>query len=408
MTQILLSDFLEDAPSHLGILARAIDSTLRYSRPSLSLPAAITFLAALKCGRVFDASGIEPNIYTLAIAPTGYGKSQVQKCLEDLLAELKIDLMGREPASDAGLLRSLREKPRQMLCYDEFGLTASEYATGKSGHKSLIMKYFLDLFSKAGRRLRGLSYSERQPEDIESPYLSLFASTTSSTLFPNLTEAFIHNGFFSRFFIFFAEEDLNSKRKTPKRFEIPDDTKAYLATIEQWQARKGNLGAILGKEKMLIELNNSKIFRDFATEFEETAENCKDESERVFWIRARELFTKLCLVALPDFKKPSLEILSWCEGLTSYCVRKAHKECISRIGSTNNRSQAKEAFLKLLDKDERLSRKELTRRILNRKIMLSKTEKSDILNELVESGLWEESQEINQESQKKTTFYKKL
>lgn len=398
---------LKTAPSHLGVIARAIDNSLKHSRPCLSLPAAMTFCATLKSGRVFYKN-THPTLYTLAIAPSAYGKSTVQQRIEDIATELNLDIIGREPGSDSGLVRSIQQTPRQFCLYDEFGLAVSEFATGKASYRALMIRMILGLFSSAGRKYRGMSYATKDPIDIQDPFFNLFGVSTGSTFFPALSNDFVHNGFLSRFFCFFAGENL--PERDPKPFILPDYTLDWIKYIDAWTPEDGDLGSILKVKAYEIDLSQSQTYNFVIDKFDLKTEQTKDEFERVFWARAGELFTKLCLVVLDDELIEDVDLkgpIGWAYEVTEFCISNAIKECREKLGSSSAKGKLYEDFLNLFD-GEKVSLTNLGKRAHNRRLGLSSKERADMVQELVNVGSLEEIVESEPDSQKKSKYYRKI
>lgn len=397
---------LDSAPGHLGSIARAIDDSLKHSRPCLSLPAAITFCATLKSGRVFYGK-TEPTLYTLAIAPSAYGKSTVQQRLEDLATELQLDIIGREPGSDSGLVRSLQRNPRQFCLYDEFGLAVAEFANGSASYRALMIRMILGLFSSSGRKYRGMSYATKDSIDIEAPYFNLFGVSTGSTFFPSLSNDFVHNGFLSRFFCFFSSENLPERSAIP--FLVPDETKDWIKKIEQWEPKKGKLGQIL-IEKKEVNLSKSDTYCLAIQKFEHKTEATKDEFERVFWARSGELFTRLCLVLIDETLEEELNTkgsIWWAYELTEFCIYSAIKECRERLRGDNYRAKLYDGFLGLFVDDKEISLTDLGQKSHNNRLGLTSKERKEMIQELLEVGKIEELYIPEPDSQKKTKFYKR-
>lgn len=376
---------LDSAPGHLGIIARAIDDSLKHSRPCLSLPAAITFCATLKSGRVHYGR-TEPTLYTLAIAPSAYGKSTVQQRLEDLASDLSLDVIGREPGSDSGLVRSLQLNPRQFCLYDEFGIAVNEFANGSNGYRAMMIRLILGLFSSAGRKYRGMSYATKDPVDIESPYFNLFGVSTGITFFPALNNDFVHNGFMSRFFCFFAESGITEREA--KSFIVPESTKKWIKKIETWYPREGNLGKGLIK-KIEVDLSKSETYNLAIEKFEYKTEKTTDEFERVFWARSGELFTRLCLVLIDETLEEEFNNKSpiwWAYELVQSCIESAIKECRERLIDDNHKAKLYDRFLNLFPEDKEIGLTELGQRSHSNRLGLDSTQRREMLKELISIG----------------------
>lgn len=407
-----LERFLKTCPGHVGEIARSVDATLKVSRPSISLPAALAFCAALKCGRVVSQTGIEPNLYILSLAPPSFGKTQAQNALEDIAEAAEIEkLFAGVPTSDAGLISGLNNQPRQLLLWDEFGEALEDLAHAKNSPKATILSQIMIAFSSAGRIMRGKQYADGRTSIVDRPYLNLFAVSNEFSFFNSLTDRFVHNGFLARWLCFAPDKDKPWPRDRQQLFISPE-TLHWLQLVDAWTPSKnGNLGKLLKKEKKIVDLSKSITWASMSEGFDSLAEGSKTEFERVFWGRASELYTKLCLVFFDEtIEEKDLNRESpsyWCFELVLQSVKAQIERCQEKIGGTSDKERARDRYMALLEKGEEVTKTELSER--SRRIALSRHEKNELTDLMVESGRWKiEYRFTASETSRKTQFIKRI
>ena len=379
-----VNKFLLSCPGLAGQIARAINNSLEDSQPCMALAAALSFVAALKCGRVVSSEGIEPNLYTLMIADSGSGKSQTQKALGKIIeaADLNSLILGK-PASDAGMLKALSTNARRLLIWDEFGVALSELSQSKTGYRALILGLITDLFSSAGNTYYGREYATQERTDIESPYMNIFAASTGGRFFGSLNEDFVEDGFLSRWLVFFGSE--KPKEQQPRDLIVPEEMIAAIRFFQEWEAKEtGNLSRILKVEKKIAEFQfpypheaHKKALKARAR----AATNCLD---RVFWSRARELYVKLCLIVC-ETRIVSLQDALFAFELTEFCIAETIERCQARLGE-NRASRDRERFQAIIKPGEWLTRSQIARRAW--RLNISVSERNELIKDFVESGLW--------------------
>lgn len=398
---------LEVLPGLVGDIARWIDSTLVHSQPGISIPIALSFVAALKSKRVSPVLGVPVNLYTCSIAPSGTGKSQAQSALASLIKKCNLEsLMMGKPASDSGLLRSLAESPRRLLVWDEFGIALSELAGSSNSYRALILATIMDLFSSAKSNYRGKEYSQQARVDIKEPYLSIFAASTPGRFFDSLSASFIEDGFLPRWLIFFS--DVNDKEQGQRDInDIPSDIIQRILTIERAPNRTsgGNIERIIEKQTKVLKINHSEL----QTQKNILAASSKatNEKERVLWSRAYEQAIKISTILTDG------DLVDWMELCSGFMmviqiIEEQIKHCDSKLSESDNRyekdrAQTRDKFLQLLQPGEKLSQSELCRKSFR---FLSPSDRKGLINDLLESGIWEIFYENVGDSPRKTKLFR--
>lgn len=379
-------EILDTLPGLAGDIARLIDNKLDASRPHISIPAALSFVSALKAGRVECQEGTSPNLYCCVVAGSGTGKSRAQDVIRDLVVEANLEslLMGK-PASDSGLLKALSTNPRQFLIWDEFGIALSELSKAAASHRALILSTLMELFSQAGKLFIGKEYSEQRRVDIASPFLSLFVASTPNRFFGALNQDFVEDGFLPRWLIFFPPAKLKPDKSA---FEVPDDIAQRIVALDTpTVGGEGNIARILGVQKKFIPpVENQRMFQ---LDFKYQTERAKNEVQRIFWSRGFEQYLKLVMV-LADGDAPTFEEGMFAFGMVKDIIASEIETC-ERSLYASERERTKERFRAMIEVGKTITLSQLTRK--SWRLNLSKTERLALVDDLIDSGYWARKEE---------------
>lgn len=405
-----LARFLKLLPGMCGVVARYVDSRLEYSRPAISIPAAIAFCGAVKSGKYYiGSSGVGAAPYCCTIAGSGTGKSQAQSAIEDIVAACGLeDMMLGEPGSDAGLLKALGVQPVRLLVWDEFGHSLRELENATQGHKALMIKEMMKLHTCQGRKYRGRELAGTERIDVEGPYLTILAATTPNRFYSAVSTAMVHDGFMGRWLVFFQDELDFTERPSENR-EIPHSILTHVETLNSFAEAKssGNISAAIGLyEKKPVKFECEDTFRSFSLRMKRKEADCKEEFERVFWSRAAVHFERMCIILSdPNGRCSSVDCLTAFE-LVEYIINTCIERCKDNLGMTQ-KVQTRQAFLDKLAIGETLSRSKLMDRA--KRIDLSIQERSALINEAVDLGHWiEEVRHESPNTHRKSTYYTRV
>ena len=181
---------------------------------NVALAGAVAFMAGLT-GGAYNVSGTGLNQYVLIIGQTGIGKEGapggITKLVQAVSASVPAvyDFLGGNPVSIEALLKRLAGNPCGLLFFGEAGYKIKAMtARNANPAKVAMMAGLLDIYGKsgAGSILQGQEHSDRDKNTIaaKSPALSILGDTTPETLFENLGESDIANGFLPRWLMFHA------------------------------------------------------------------------------------------------------------------------------------------------------------------------------------------------------------
>lgn len=420
-----LDYFLRYMPGMVGELARALNTNLEYNHPEIAIPTALAFASFLKSGKI-KASGVTPNLYCLVLASSGAGKTTCQLHIEQLIRESKLSqhLMGN-PGSDAGVLKALAEQPKRLLMWDEIGHALQELSSNNSAsYRKRLLKIFLELYSRNGRVFIGDELKTEERVDIQAPYFTLLGSSTKNRVFNALTDDFGHDGTLPRFLSFFEVTD---EKENYSQLEF--DADFFKGWISDWVNYNTSptepLGDIAKALKLLSQPSEIFLFPPLehkgdvmvapegflfslsnSVELDSCIKNKISKSndfEKVFWRRAREIFTKICLCL---WEPGEVLNFNFCKNFVFAQIEESLRQYQDKLGLISQRVREKEKFSRLIKTGESISKSELTRRAQH--LNMSRQDKKEALDELLEIGKWEEILTQKEGSFKKTVTYRAL
>ena len=398
--------FLKSAPGLLGDLARYINATQETNQPGIALAVSLAFLGTLKSERIITRSKLAPNIYTLALATSGAGKTHAQQIIGDICmrAGLQRLLMGR-PASDSGVRTRLQSHNRQFLMWDEFGQGLAEISHSTNSYRVAIIGLILELFSEAGRLYIGKEYAEKERQDINRPFLSLSGISTPGEFYSALTQQFIEKGFLSRFLVF---EGHSAKVRKDCSYEpIPDSIIEQVLAIQQGtpSAGSGNLAALKPVEHILT-FEDSEIEQRGVDMSWEAREESRSDTELTFAVRSKELWLKVCMACADSRGVCSKKSAYWSWGLVSLLIKRLAATCESTVHETNQdlaKARRGDKFKTIIKPGEKVSSMLLSRRCNDRGFFGQ--ERKALIDSMLESGYWVAQRVANQDTGRENTVY---
>lgn len=164
------------------------------------------------------------SMFFMALGTSGSGKESIKKASTKVLRAATLDrLIGATNfTNDTAVLKELRKKPAQLAMIDEFGAVLE--AGRKSGNSLATMrrKALTEAFSSADGTLAPQAFAtDIEPREgeidhslpIENPALTLMAISTPSSVFDNLEEGSLIDGFLNRFLVLTCNAKANDNLK---------------------------------------------------------------------------------------------------------------------------------------------------------------------------------------------------
>lgn len=185
----------------LGRVSTAVDCSY------LALGGALTLLSTICGNRIVvrgdRATNIYPNIYSLLIAESGVGKSEVMGLVQKIFEDVDYKfLAGSNFNSSAGVLTALSSYHSSLVIIDE----ASQMLSS-GGEDSMFISTIPEVLNQAytstGRKMLGSLTKGKRDGTIVHPYLALLAGTTPGILEELTTKKVAEGGLFARFLFFY-------------------------------------------------------------------------------------------------------------------------------------------------------------------------------------------------------------
>lgn len=399
-----LTWFLKNCPGVTGELARYVNSKLKTDQPGIALSSALPFMGTVRSQRVCTYSGIAPNIYTLALAPSGSGKTSVQRIITDLCVACDFQdlLMGR-PGSDSGILTRLQYNPCQLLIWDEFGLTLKEMANSQSSYRVGIITTMMDLYSAANSTYIGRELKGEDRIDIRNPHLSIAGASTPGVFYDSLTRDFIDRGFIPRILVF--EESRNLKFKDASSAPIPEDIIRELIELRAgiYCETGGDLKKGIVEECFNLKLDDI-LLSVIEGQFQAKLKKAKTEIESALWARAFEHTMKLCLIFSSIDGECNSDDLEYSYSLVETLIESLIERCEDIQDSQHEKRQVSrfDKFRDIIPIGGEMTLSEVT---IKSQRNFSKKEREERIAGLLETGEWIENHKQNPNAKKITTVY---
>lgn len=384
---------IEATPGLVGEIASWITDTAQKPQPVLSLGAALACVGVLKGHRVQTETGLRTNLYLLGLGPSGCGKEHPSRAIQMLLEQSdNAMLLSGKPASDSGLLRSIKvNRGKTLICWDEIG-HALMCMTGQNSapHERKIINLLMELFTKAGSTYYGKEYSNSDGKseryDVKQPCLSVWGTTVQERLIQALTSDFAVDGFLPRWLILqvdnpdVGETDCRAVEDVPEHFinrikEVSFLPKNVRAT--------GNLDAANNIRPAIIPYADGfakKYALDCRKEFAEKRKLAREAGSGLdaIWNRAFEHLLKLALV-VTDGDSISDGSLRWAHEVSNRLTESTCELVTEHLAENRNERNIKRVLKVIADNPG------ITHWTLIQKTrFLASQERRNILGELIE------------------------
>lgn len=250
-----LSGDLLAVPGFIGDFAQYVRDTAPRDQPVLAMAAGLAVMSNLCARKVKTRSGIRPNLYVCAIAPSGAGKNRPREVIHKLYAEIgqpnRVAIT--DATSDTALLRGLSREPASLGVWDEFAdiLQQMSASRGSGGVKATLATELLKIYSSADmRHYEGKAFAGQDSISIAYPSLSLYGTSTPEGMRSALTERLVSNGTVNRMLMFWARG--YPAWRSPPETDIPADLRAQ---AEAWIRWSPGMGLLETPEAMLVDLS---------------------------------------------------------------------------------------------------------------------------------------------------------
>lgn len=175
---------------------------------ALAMAAALPFVAAL-CGPRYSTTNRDtrPNIYTVALAESGFGKEHARSQIKRLLMHdqgVFESVSGPARIMSASALREVLEANQSVNCQiDEFGGFIRDITDRKAGsHQRAISTDLRDYYSASSTFFEGAAYRGSPPKRIYNPVLCIHGTSTPEQFWSALSSASAEDGLLPRLILF--------------------------------------------------------------------------------------------------------------------------------------------------------------------------------------------------------------
>jgi hypothetical protein len=201
---------LDNLTGLLGELCQYIDQAVTRRTDLGSLAAALPVIAAMT-PQYTSPTGLRTNVYTVSLAQSGAGKTQLRNVVTDMLGLAGVDqFVGHNDfTSSAALIKSLQGMGQnaKVSMIDEFGHMLQRLSNAKAAnHERDLIRALTELFSASGRKFKGKAYATQDALEVDSPHFCLFGMATPGQFFEAFGSGGLDDGSFARYIIIPAGE----------------------------------------------------------------------------------------------------------------------------------------------------------------------------------------------------------
>jgi hypothetical protein len=330
---------------------------------TLALAAAIPFIAALIGPRYSTGSrDTRPNIYTVALAESGFGKEHARSQIKRMLmADQGIFTKYSGPARimSASALREVLQDHNSVNCQiDEFGGFIRDITDRKAGgHQRAISTDLRDYYSASSTYFEGAAYRGSAPKKIFNPNLCIHGTSTPEQFWSALSSASAEDGLLPRLILFHVKGQ-KPDPVVPERDvrEVPYLLMERLAAVAGIDIVALRTSSLSGKVKIDVRLGENKpqvvpwtadalgVFESIKETLEEKEALVAPEA-RPFIGRIVENSIKLALIAAVgvDHKSPTITeaIVEWASCLSWTCAASMIAEVSDRLSDNQREANYK-------------------------------------------------------------------
>ncbi len=393
---------------------------------ALALAAVLPFVASL-CGPRYSTTNRDtrPNIYTVALADSGFGKEHARSQIKRLLMAgqgVFEKFSGPARIMSASALREVLEHSQSVNCQiDEFGGFVRDITDRKAGsHQRAISTDFRDYYSASSTFFEGAAYRGTPPKRIYNPILCVHGTSTPEQFWSALSSASAEDGLLPRLILFHVAGETPETVKPAKTVRDINpfllEKMADVAGINVVEARTTNLGKIGYKGETTggqdIKPHVVKWTPDAEGILRAVKETIKEKEKAVaaeaqpFVRRIIENAIKLALIVAVgrDPQEPLIteEVFEWAAAVAWTCAA----SMLSEIGERLADNQREANYKKIQSLIRKAGKSGLTEgRLLDRCKAIEAWQRDDIIKDLVNGGRIVVPANSNRKSGPKTKRY---
>ena len=239
-----LEPYTHGVPGVVGEAIEWILATARRPNRVLALAAAIPLVGTLIGRRVAGPTMSATHLYAVAVAPTGAGKQHPIDCITALMAAAGAqEHVGPSSfMSASALCNFVHRRPLSLCCSDELGAyLAKLHAKTASGHEREVTKFMRSLWGVSFSLTSTPEWADRIAQQVHSPALSFFGTSTPDELFQALQGEAIDNGLLNRFLVLRSELRARDTRSQLPPGQVPADLALKCRQLYRWHGTAAEL-----------------------------------------------------------------------------------------------------------------------------------------------------------------------
>jgi len=335
-----------------GLLQEIMEYTEKSSashKPIFALSAAISLLGNVLGQRVMTETGLRTNMYCVSIGYSGAGKNASHSTIASILgsSNARLSMGPTDTASGVALLKWLTTDSHQvsLFTFDEFGMLL-QGTKNPASPMAELPRILTKIFSSTDRP-EIKSYADSKL-NITVPWhhLSLYASSTPSKFWGNLSEADTISGFLARILIFEAHDEIEKTRNVVKSTvpkSIIDQVNALWAISPPIDKERGDIARVPVPFVVPRSQDAAVLFDSWADKYWELRNKYReDDAKSAVYGRAAEHAAKLALIHSASLKGGKIvsgeidsESVEWATKITDSCI----KELLTGISRNISKNQ---------------------------------------------------------------------
>lgn len=347
-----------------GLVEDLIDwivSSAEQPSRTLALAAVLPLVASLAGARYSAGSrDTRPNIYTVALAESGFGKEHARSQIKRILMAdqgMFTDFSGPARIMSASALREVLEANSSVNCQiDEFGGFIRNITDRKAGsHQQAISTDLRDYYSASSTFFEGAAYRGSPPKRIYNPNLCIHGTSTPDQFWSALSSASAEDGLLPRLILFqVAGSRPEVVRPTRDVRDVPYALMERMMHVAGLNAveKRGNLSGKVklrpGGENRPIQIPFTEdalaVFRSVKEAIEEHEARVAPEA-RPFVRRIVENAIKLAMIVAVghDPRSPAITeaIFEWAAAVAWTCAAAMLSEVVERLSDNSREANYK-------------------------------------------------------------------
>jgi hypothetical protein len=355
----LPDEFYLNAPGGFGDVVRQAMGFSQYPCAALCFGTFLTGLSVLKAQKVLTPRGSSCALYTLNVAPSGFGKGDPMTLLQNMLNHNgMVSLIGNEIRSDRGMIEHLHANNGVgLFLLDEVApLFRAIQREDANTHHANIAALLLKMFSNGA--MKSISFGKvakaqkgkNMPEIVLNNPVLGFCGYTVPQEFKNLfTSDSVAKGLFQRFIPIVPEVvDRPENLECDKHAIIKSDLFLPYYLEPQEIGEDGEpVSPIMSPAKVRCSYTPAaeKAFRSLAAEYRtkmiETNNHGDNPELAGLFSRVAEQVERVATVLAPE-EEIDVDILEWCIGF----IESRHKATLATAGTTLVSGRGKEGLEK--------------------------------------------------------------